>query len=458
MACQLTHAQFTFFYKEPTLQKSYQSTQNSIVKVNFPFTPQMQESSTEVSKILIAITKPFNITDTIYKTRSNAIYLQLDDYDFWLGKFHTLYDNFKSLKNTYNSFTPVIFDTEITLVVDSDYADQKYKNMHLFQTILVKTMNNYDNFTDMQNRSKQDTLLVITTLELLIVDFKHLFGTFSDLYQTLSLAKKGQFSDLLSDKISTQSIVTDWSNTEILEGGLYKDNIVFIIKVAQKSAPLEYFHLRPISYFGYALENDYYMTKTNLKIQKFYEDDKMTPTEISQLNNCLKGLNQKEYQLVSDHCIFTKTDKTYEILNRGILFHNGTQQIISQINRIFNNQITESDFPIVIHFNGSINLLDKTSKQVTITKKYPPLFQKTSLTPLILKNLQNSLFKQRENEIISLLQEEMIGVLLSCATVIILLLTIYLTKCLYKKVGSKRISQKPQEKLLIKKLRANRRN
>ena len=449
-------SQFSFFYQETIPKHLYQNDQQTLIRVNFPFTDQMKISNKNFSAVLIDIAKPFKITDENYKNRDNPVYIQIDDYDFWLGKFHTLHDNYNNVSKNYAKFTPSIYDTEINLAVDSNYAIQKMENINIFKDIIVITMKKYKNVTQLQSHTA-DALRVIMTLELLVTDFKHFYGTFADLYTTLSLAKKGQVSEILFDRIANQSIIPDWSNTEILQGGTTDNTVTFIIKLAQKRAPLLYYDLKPISYYGYALENDYYVEKSNSQIKKFYLDDKLTPQDMFHLTKCLDGLNKNDCPKVYEHCLFVKTDKTYEIINRGILFHNGTPNVISQINKLFNNQIKQTDFPIVIHFNGSINLIDEAHKTITITKKYSNLFQKSSLTKQNLENLKHKLFLSKENEIVSLLQEEMIGVLLSFATVVILLLTIYLTRCIFRKISSKKHSQKPQEKLILKKLRANRR-
>lgn len=448
-------SQFTFFYQETIPKHLYQNDQQALIRINFPFTEQMKISNKNFSQVLIDIVKPFKITDKDYKKRDNPVYIQIDDYDFWLGKFHTLHDNYKDVSKNYAKFTPAIYDTEINLAVDSNYALQKMENINIFKDIIVITMKKYKDVTELQTQTA-DALRVIMTLELLVTDFKHFYGTFSDLYTTLSLAKKGQVSEILFDRIANQSIIPDWSKTEILQGGTTNDIVTFIVKLAQKRAPLLYYDLRPISYFGYALENDYYMEKSNMQIKKFYQDDKVTPQDMTHLTKCLDGLNKNNYPEVYEHCLFVKTDKKYEIINRGILFHNGTPNAISQINKMFHNQIKQTDFPIIIHFNGSIHLIDEAQKPVTITKKYSNFFQKSSLTKQNLENLKEKLFLTKENEVISLLQEEMIGVLLSFATVVILLLTIYLTRCIYRKISSKKYSQRPQEKLILRKLKANR--
>jgi hypothetical protein len=457
IVCNTAFAELTFFYKESIPKHLYQSQQNVIIKVNFPFTKEMKESNLNLSAVLVDLCTPYTLQSATYKTRNNSIYLQIDDYDFWLTKFHQVYDQYTKLITNYKVITPNVFDSELNLGVDSDYAQQKFKNIKMFQDIVHDTMEKYNNVT-MLETDKNDMLLVVTTLELMNNDMKHFFGTFSDLYQTLNLAKKGQISDLLSERISKNNEQVDWSKTEILKGGSNTDIVIFIIKLAIKSTPIEYYSLKPISYYGYSLENNYYMLKENQKIKKFYQSDILTPQDAYHLNKCLHGLNNKIHIDVYEHCIFTKSDKTYEIINRGIIFNNATDNIISQLKTIFSNQITKDDFPIVVHFNGSINVTDKSFKTVPITKRYTNFFEKSSLSKKSLEMLKNTLFTQPENYMLELLQEEIIGVGISFALIIILLITIALSKMVYRKLKYKSVSQKPQEKLLIKKLRANRRN
>lgn len=452
----LVYSQFSFFYQEDIPKKLYQNSQNTILKVTFPFTKEMKESNKRFSEVLVTITKPWNLTLDTYKGRDNPIYLNIDDYGFWLGKFHTIYDNYVKLTSSDKTNKPLVFDKEMVLAVDSNYAAQKYKNIVMFRDIINQTMYAYKNLS-MLETSKPDTLVVVGALELLIADFKHFITTFGDLYQTLNLANSFQISDILTDRISSKFTKIDWSTTQILQSGTFNKSANFLIQVTQQSAPLEYFELKPISYYGYALENDYYKIKTTNEIQKDTHDDKLRPQDKFHLNKCLEGLNRNVHDLVFEHCIFIKSDNTYEVLNKGILFNNATNQIIAQINKIFHSQYKESDFPIVIHFNGSIDLIDKSSHPFTITKKYTNSIQKTSLSSKNLETLKNILFTPQENQILSVLQEEMIGVLLSFITILIFFISIYLSRCLYVKIRSKKKSQKPQEKLLIKKLRANRR-
>lgn len=448
---------FTFFYKESIPKHLYQSNQNSIVRVNFPFTKEMKDSNLNFSAVLVQLCNPYKLTSELYKTRNNSVYLQIDDYDFWLTKFHKVYYEYEAMITNYKAFTPNIFDSELDLGVDSNYAQQKFKNIKMFQDIILDTMDKYENIS-MLGKSKDDMLTVVTTLELLVTDFKHYIGTFSDLYQTLSLAKKGQISDLLSEKISNKNQQIDWSKTEILKGGANKEIITFIIKLNIKSTPIEYYDLIPISYFGYALEKNYYQIKDNQKIQKFYKNNLLTPQDAFHLTKCLHGLNEKDHPLVFEHCIFTKSDKTYEIINRGIIFNNGTENIINQLKTIFHNSLSKEDFPIIVHFNGSINLTDKALKPFPVTKKYANFFAKSSLSEKSLTLLKNTLFTQPENYLLEILQEEFIGVLISFIVIIILLIVICVSKTVLKKIRYQSVSQKPQEKLIIKKLRANRRN
>jgi hypothetical protein len=455
--CHLGHSQFSFFYQEDISKSLYQNSQDTILKVNFPFTKEMKESNKKFSEVLVAITKPYNLTLDKYKGRDNPIYLNIDDYGFWLGKFHTIYDNYVKLTSNDKIYQPLVFDKEMTLAVDSNYAVQKYKNIAMFKDIISQTMNLYANVSKLET-SKPDTLVVVGALELLISDFKHFINTFRDLYQTLNLADSHQISDILSDRMSSKFQKIDWDNTQILKSGTFEKSANFIIQMAQQSAPLEYFELKPISYYGYQLENDYYKVKTTGKIQKHNHDEKLTPQDTSNINKCLEGLNKNNHDQVFENCVFVKTENTYEVLNKGILFNNGTNQVITQINKMFHSQYKETDFPIVIHFNGSLNLFDKSSKPLTISKRYQNSLQKSSLSTKNLETLKNTLFTPEENHIISVLQEEMMGVLLSFLSILTLLITMYLSRCIYIKLRSSKKSQKPQEKLLIKKLKANRRN
>lgn len=292
IVCNTAFAELTFFYKESIPKHLYQSQQNVIIKVNFPFTKEMKESNLNLSAVLVDLCTPYTLQSATYKTRNNSIYLQIDDYDFWLTKFHQVYDQYTKLITNYKVITPNVFDSELNLGVDSDYAQQKFKNIKMFQDIVHDTMEKYNNVT-MLETDKNDMLLVVTTLELMNNDMKHFFGTFSDLYQTLNLAKKGQISDLLSERISKNNEQVDWSKTEILKGGSNTDIVIFIIKLAIKSTPIEYYSLKPISYYGYSLENNYYMLKENQKIKKFYQSDILTPQDAYHLNKCLHGLNTK---------------------------------------------------------------------------------------------------------------------------------------------------------------------
>lgn len=447
---------FSFFYQEQIPQTIYQDQQENIVLVNFPYTESINKATKVISEVFVALTLPFNMTDKDYKTRSNAIYIQMDDFDRWLGKIYETNDAYKDATKNYKQFTPTIFDTELTLTVDSNYIQQKLDNLNLFKTMLTIRYNKY-NTTEQLIKNGKDLVYVITTLELLMADIKHYYSTLHQSFETMNMAKQNHITDLLKNKILTKIPNGNLETAEIVQGGTSFDTVTIIVKIMANNGPITFFKLKPISYYGYALEDDYYSLQSGI-IKKFHQDDKMSPNKMFHLTQCLHGLNKNIKTLTIEHCVFVKSDKTYEIIDQGIIFNNYTSTTIPQINKFLaHNTVTESDFPLVLHFNGTFMIQDSSLQNIKVIKNYTNHCFKSDLNNTSLRQLRNTLFTPITNSVIDVLSEEMNGVLISIASIVFLLISVFLSKCLYFKCASRKRSQKPQEKLILKKLKANRR-
>lgn len=449
----LVKTDFSFFYQESVPKTTYQDNIIQNVKVTFPFTKEMSYTSKNISTIYTELVTPFNMTQKDFKKRSNPIYIQMDDLYNWLEKFYNVYDNFKNATTNYKQFDPKIFDKSQIITIDANYQEQKFANMKLFANMIIITFNKYDTLP-LLIANTEDLTLTITTLELLMTDLKHYVGVFYDTYQSLNLAKQGHLSEMLQEHLLDKTKTIDLTKTVILEGGSNNNIATFIVRVVQKAAPITYYELKPISYFGYSLENDYYVIKSESEIRKFYVDDNLNPQQMFKVKNCLSGLNQKEFGTIFEHCTFIKTNTKYQIVSKGIIFNNGSTDVITQLNTMFHKNLKEIDFPIIIHYNGTFLLKDHAHNKIPILKKSPNLFQKSNLNITTLDHLKETLFLSNDNKLMTLLEEEITGVIISLVSVTILFIGYYLTRCIYRKYKSSKTTQKPQEKLLLKKLRA----
>lgn len=447
---------FDLLYLDTIPKTMYQNNIKSIVKVSFPFTDNMKNTSSKIANIYGDLVRPYNMSSNSFQSRSNPIYIQMDDLFNWLTKFYIYYDKFKLSADNYPPFSPTQYDKEQIITIDANYQKQKFDNMKLFANMMTDIYSNYTTLSELIN-NKDDLTLAITTLELLVQDFKDYVGTFYGTYQAMNLGKQGIISELLAEQLLKNKTLIDLEETKIIQGGKFDNTVTFIIQVIQKSAPVTYFDYIPISYFGYSLERDFYKLENSQNIRKFYLDDNLDSEEISIIQKCLNGLNQNDMKMIFEYCKFIKADQPYEVVGKGIIFNNGSVESINQINKMFHKNLKDTDFPVIIHYNGSLTVKDKAHKEININKKYPNIFQKSNLNSSMLSHLKETLFESHNNKIITLLQEEFTGVLISIISFIILGISFYLSQALYRKMKSNKMTQKPNEKLILKKLRASKR-
>ena len=445
---------FDFFYQEEISQIFYENNDQYLIKVDFPFTKDMKQSDEIISKIYYDICKPFDLSPNNFSTRANSLYIQIDDLYTWIGKFSIYYNDTISIRNSYQAYKPEIFDTNTTLTIDADYTDQKFKNMKLFSTTVVSIFEKTKTLQELK-ANKESLLIATIALELLVNDFKQFVALFYRVYQTLILAKQKHISEMLQEHLVNKTTNIDLEKTSIIQGGTVDNNPTFIIKSLIKSSPIEYYALKPLTYYGFSLEKDYYKRKDNVNIKKFYLDDNVQPIELHNIEQCLIGLNSKNYLLIYEHCVFIRSDEKFSTIDKGLILNNGTNSIITQLTSFFNEQIKITDFPVIINFNGTFVLKDDNYKDISIKKHYKNEIKKSSLSKSTLEQFRATLFTQQTNAVVTLLEEEFEGLLLSIGTFTILIIFAFISNCAYIKFKSKQTNKRPQERLILNKLRAN---
>lgn len=383
--------QLTFLYSSPINKIHYKYQQEDVIKLTFLQSQLMIDSKDKLVNHTVDLMKPYSLTADTIKTlikENNQIAIQMSSFITWVGKFKSIYEEFEAMANFLNDIPDIKYTRNVTITVDSLYLEQQFLNIDNYAKKIVQLFKDKADLNSLI-LDKDSLKTAVELFEFLITDTE----SYIDSYYTFANSFRLSLQQFLTKQVrlallDKESII-DQININFLSNGIEDSSPVFFLKVLVKKNPFTYCDYIPIPYNQFSLSNGFHYNYNTSTIDKFFTTEEIQMGQISQIKDCLKHLNNNDIINIIKYCHFQKNHLNFHQTNTGVLFFNGTNSLVLEIEKKFKKDI-KNKFPFYIQFNNSIEFNDNKYGKIHLIKDSQFKIQYSSLTSQQVQILYNT--------------------------------------------------------------------